>query len=117
MNEKTKMPQFLAKIHSWISRHHTVALIIAGIVLVVIASIVAFAVLYQKPVQVSAPTVKKQIQKIAPPIVYYSPLTGMKVNDEAATKQPVTAIMIENSPAALPPTCAMLALYEASQST
>ena len=33
---------------------------------------------------------------------YYSPLTGSEVADEAATKLPTTAIMIENSPAARP---------------
>jgi len=33
---------------------------------------------------------------------YYSPLTGEQVADEAATKQVVTAIMIENSPDARP---------------
>lgn len=33
---------------------------------------------------------------------YYSPLTGMEVIDENATKRPVTAIMIENSPDARP---------------
>lgn len=33
---------------------------------------------------------------------FYSPLTGMEVADEAATKQQVTAIMIENDPEARP---------------
>lgn len=33
---------------------------------------------------------------------FYSPLTGIEVKDEAATKQQVTAIMIENSPDARP---------------
>lgn len=37
-----------------------------------------------------------------PKPVYYSPLTGEKVKDEAATKQAVTAIMLENSPDARP---------------
>lgn len=31
------------------------------------------------------------------PAKYYSPLTGAEVSDEAATKRPVTAVMIENS--------------------
>ncbi|MDN5274283.1 MAG: uncharacterized protein JWP06_184 [Candidatus Saccharibacteria bacterium] len=102
MNEKTKISRFLAKIHDWIRRHHTLSLIIAGVLLILTASIVTLVILYQKPVQVPAPVVKKHVQKIAAPIVYYSPLTGEKVNDEAATKQPVTAIMIENSPDARP---------------
>ncbi len=33
---------------------------------------------------------------------YYSPLTGVQVGDEAATKQQVRGIMIENSPSARP---------------
>jgi len=41
-------------------------------------------------------------KKVVAPVVYYSPLTGMKVTDEAATKQAVTGIMIENSPDARP---------------
>lgn len=36
------------------------------------------------------------------PQKFYSPLTGMEVPDEAATKQQVTAIMIENDPEARP---------------
>lgn len=40
--------------------------------------------------------------KIKPKPKYYSPLTGVLVKSEAATKKPVTAIMIENSPDARP---------------
>lgn len=36
------------------------------------------------------------------PVKYYSPLNGIQVTDEAATKRVVTAIMIENSPDARP---------------
>lgn len=38
----------------------------------------------------------------APPVKYYSPLSGNQVADEAATKKVVTAVMIENSPSARP---------------
>lgn len=37
-----------------------------------------------------------------PPVKYYSPLNGLEVPDEAATKRAVTAVMIENSPDARP---------------
>lgn len=37
-----------------------------------------------------------------PVIKYYSPLSGVQVADEAATKRAVTAVMIENSPDARP---------------
>src|SRR5687768_11425589 len=49
----------------------------------------------QAPIQPKIPA-KKVIPK------YYSPLTGAEVPDEATTKRPVTAIMIENSPDARP---------------
>ena len=45
----------------------------------------------------------KVAKKSAPPAPkFYSPLTGIEVKNEAATKQAVTAIMIENSPDARP---------------
>ena len=102
MNEKTKIPQFITKILDWIHRHHTLTYVIVGACLILIASLITLVVLYQKPVQVSAPIIKKQIKKVPPQPVYYSPLTGEKVANEAATKQTVTAIMIENSPDARP---------------
>ena len=37
-----------------------------------------------------------------PPVHWYSPLSGVEVADEATTKRPVTAVMIENSPDARP---------------
>lgn len=42
------------------------------------------------------------VKPIPPKPKFYSPLTGVQVADEAATKKAVTAIMIENSPDARP---------------
>lgn len=70
--------------------------------MILIASLTAFALLYQKPVQVPAAAIQKSKVKPKPAPVYYSPLTGEKVADEPSTKQTVTAIMIENSPDARP---------------
>ena len=56
----------------------------------------------QKPVQAPQPAVKTEESAPVEPPKYYSPLTGGSVKDEAATKQAVTAIMIENSPDARP---------------
>ncbi len=101
MNNETQKPRVWQKIRSWISRHHTASYIIVGLCLVLIASLTAFAFLYQKPVEVSTTrSVVKPKPKPAP--VFYSPLTGEKVGDEAATTKAVTAIMIENSPDARP---------------
>lgn len=88
------------KIHDWVQKHPVATYCIAGASLLFIAGVTTFALLYQKPVAVTrqAPTTKK-----APaPTIYHSPLTGNVVDSEAATKQAVTAIMIENSPDARP---------------
>jgi hypothetical protein len=91
-----------ARLNQWMHHHHTAVYLIAGVGIVAAASLIAFAVLYHKPEQaaiVKPPVVKK----LAPPAAkFYSPLTGLEVADEAATKMPATAIMIENSPDARP---------------
>ena len=74
---------------SWIHRHRVAAFILAAGILIVIAVIVAFTLLQQKPGPQSSGK-------------FYSPLTGEQVASEAETKQAVTAIMIENSPDARP---------------
>ncbi len=105
MNEEPllpKKPKFWTKLHDWIHRHPTATYIIAGVGLILIASLVTLAVLYQRPVEVATPIVKKHTPKPALAVKYYSPLTGLLVDNEAATKQAVTAIMIENSPDARP---------------
>lgn len=81
------------------SSHPRKALVIFGAVLILLAAGIAAALylaLTPAEVRIGSVTVKK------PAPTYYSPLTGVKVADEAATKQPVTAIMIENSPDARP---------------
>jgi len=97
---KTKKPRFWTRAHDWILKHHTATYIIAGVGLILIASLVALAVLYQKPVEIATPHIKPMPKP--KPVVYYSPLTGKVVPDEASTKQAVTGIMIENSPDARP---------------
>jgi len=52
--------------------------------------------------QFQQPSIAETIMKAVNTKKYYSPLTGLEVPDEAATKQPVTAIMLENSPDARP---------------
>lgn len=99
--QSSKKPQFWTKLHGWIQKHPTATYAIAGAGLIIVAGLVTVAVLYQRPVEVVAPTVKKAI-KAAPAVKYYSPLTGSEVSNDAATKQAVTAIMLENSVDARP---------------
>ncbi|HSW91361.1 MAG TPA: DUF3048 domain-containing protein [Candidatus Saccharimonadales bacterium] len=100
MNDPAKKPHIWTRIRGWIHRHHTATYIIAGVGLIAAASLVTFALLYQKPVALQVIKPVPKVKKAAPK--YYSPLTGLEVKDEAATKQAVTAIMIENSPDARP---------------
>jgi hypothetical protein len=93
------------KIRAWIHTHPQRTYAIVGFCVIVLAFIAAavvyvFAVPANKPIHISV--TKKPVPKTIPPVVYYSPLTGVKVPDEATTKLPVTGIMIENSPDARP---------------
>jgi hypothetical protein len=101
MNEETKKPRFWTRIRTWIKKHRTTTIAIAGLCLILIAGVTAFVLMSQKPVQVAMSHIAAK-PKPKPALIYYSPLTGDKVADEAATKQAVTAIMIENSPDARP---------------
>jgi len=100
MNEETKKPRFFARIKAWVRTHRTRTIIGCGLLLIAIAGGVTYALLSQAVPKVAITTVKPKPKP--KPVVYYSPLTGEKVADEAATKQAVTAIMIENSPDARP---------------
>lgn len=101
MNNETKKQSVWQRLKNWVKTHRTRTYIIIGIFLIAVASIIAFFILNQPsppPIAHSTPKPKK----ITPPKKYYSPLTGLEVKDDAATKQVVTAIMIENSPDARP---------------
>ncbi len=99
IEDETNQKEF--KKPNWFKRHKrwTVVIIIFSVLLVAGGTVAALMLLNQKedtPATVSKP------KKPAPEVKYYSPLTGAVVADEAATKQAVTAIMIENSPDARP---------------
>ncbi|HSW77302.1 MAG TPA: DUF3048 domain-containing protein [Candidatus Chromulinivoraceae bacterium] len=103
MIEETKKHRLFKRVGDWIRHHRTTTYAISGAVLILIASGIAFALLNQKmpdPPKVTAAVHPKP--KPVVPVVYYSPLTGNQVANQAATIQPVTAIMIENSPSARP---------------
>ncbi|MDX2776111.1 DUF3048 domain-containing protein [Streptomyces caniscabiei] len=92
---------FWSRIGNWIRTHRTRTYLIVGALLIAAASIMAYILLAQQPERTAAQVYSKP-KKVVPPKKYYSPLTGEEVKDEAATKQAVTAIMIENSPDARP---------------
>lgn len=102
MNEPTS-PRFWTRLHDWIHRHPKATYAIAAAGLLIVGALVVLMMVYQKPqptpVVTPAPT---PAQPAPQPVVYYSPLTGLKVASKAATTMPVTAVMIENSPSARP---------------
>lgn len=89
----------------WIAAHRRLAWLYGILALLVLigGTIGVFAVFQKKP-QVQAPAAAMAVQKApAPPAPKAkSPLTGLDVDNETITKRQVTAIMIENSPAARP---------------
>jgi hypothetical protein len=101
MNFSSQKPKRLARIKEWIKTHRIrTYLIVGGFFIILTGGVAAMLLLQPSPeIEVAAVTPKAPPP---PPPVFYSPLTGEKVADEAATKQTVTAIMIENSPDARP---------------
>lgn len=94
----TKKIPLLAQVKAWVQNHRTRTYIYVGLVLITItAGIATYATLAQK-----LPDIQPAPIVVQPKKIYYSPLTGSKVVDEAATKNTVTGVMIENSPDARP---------------
>ena len=90
------------RLHTWVHLHRTRTYAFVGLGLIVAASLIAGVAWYRTPVKVAVTPVVVAKKKPAPAPMFYSPLTGVQVADQAATKQAVTAIMIENSPDARP---------------
>ncbi len=100
--ESLKMPGKFVRLRMWIRKHPKKAWMIAGISLIIIGFLVTFGVIALQPKTTVKPTKKTVVSKQVPKPVYYSLLTGEQVADQAAITQPVTAIMMENSPDARP---------------
>lgn len=92
-------PGRLRQLADFIASHRLPVIIGCGIFVILVALGIAYTAVTSipKPAPVTASYVPPK-----PKPVFYSPLTGVKVSDEAATRQAVTAIMIENSPDARP---------------
>lgn len=85
--------------------HHKVrfVLLITTVVLALLAAAVALIMaIAAGNTRLETGKVSAPIEQPAPPTKYYSPLTGSEVADADATKRPVLAVMIENSPEARP---------------
>lgn len=95
------MKRYVLSVKNWIKTHRTASLVIGGVILVALAAGGAALTYYLTEPEPPEP-IKPVAIKPKPAPKYYSTLTGIEVADEAATKQAVTAIMIENSPYARP---------------
>lgn len=91
----------LRNIHAILSKRNGLGYIIIALV---IASATAAGLIFYMNGQPQPKPETYAVTKPKPPEApkFYSPLTGVEVVDEAATKRQVTAIMIENSPDARP---------------
>lgn len=106
MELKHKIHQHLSQHKQWVQKHHKLIIIIISVLALLAAIVSAFIFFNQKlssPAQLEVVAETQETPKPKPePIKYYSPLTGKLVTDLAATTQPVTGVMIENSPDARP---------------
>ncbi len=101
MKEKTAKIPPQKRLVQWV-RAHKKASLLAVFTLSIMAGFVAAYYLW--PATEAAPpkaAIKKPVEP-PPKVTYYAPLTGLEVKDEAATESPVTAAIIENTPAARP---------------
>lgn len=92
--------RWFPRLREWLHQRPYRIYLLIGLLLI-LAELIAVAIVFATPQKAVDTTPIKVIKKPAP-IVYYSPLTGAKVANEAATTQAVTGIMIENSPDARP---------------
>lgn len=87
---------------SWFRRHKKLVIIGSIVAVLLIGGGVATALYFLNQKPEPPPSQVAEPEPEPEPVKYYSPLTGMEVPTEAATKQAVTGIMIENSPDARP---------------
>ena len=91
----------LAKYKAWARQHPRMAVFYGILAVLGIAAIITLVVAALLPQKAPGKLATTSLSKPAE-TKYYSPLTGVEVPNEAATKQAVTGIMIENSPDARP---------------
>ena len=92
------------KKENWFKRHKKLVITLSIVGLLVVAGGTAAGLYFftQKPDDTTANVVEPKPEPEPEPVIYYSPLTGSEVADEAVTTQAVTGMMIENSPDARP---------------
>jgi hypothetical protein len=101
-SEKTTLRHRLkwTRLHQLLHDNHGVRYFVMAVGITLAVGTAVLGWIWTQPGGQLAHTYPSKVTK--PAIKYYSPLTGTEVADEALTKRPVTAIMIENSPDARP---------------
>lgn len=87
----------IAKLKGWLKKHWIAVTIISASILITAVFVFALSGIKEETFSIGTNT-----QRPKPAVRYFSELTGIEVGDEAATKQAVTAVMIENSPDSRP---------------
>lgn len=100
MSAFTRVGETFRSIGRWIQTHRVPSLIAVGVLLVAIASGIAYVLVTQPLPKLDTTPIAVKPRPPAPK--YYSLLDGTQIPDPAAAAAPVTAIMIENSPSARP---------------
>lgn len=98
-----KKPNPWQRLKHWVQTHKRASIVIAVVIVLLLAAGGVGLYFALQPKAKSAPN--SIVHKTDTPPTkpkFYSPLTGLEVADEAATKQEVTGIMIENSEWARP---------------
>lgn len=94
---------FMGKVASWFKAHKILGVLVIFIITGgFVGGVSAYLLITDSKPSVTPVKASNKSTPTPPPPEYYSPLTGVKVPDEASTKLPVTGIMIENSLAARP---------------
>lgn len=92
----------LSRLQGWVHLHHAATFAIAAAGVLIATAIVITVLFFKVPEPTRPPLAGTKPTPSVKPIVYYSPLTGAQVPDQASTQQATTGIMIENSPDARP---------------
>ena len=97
-------PKKTNKFKAWAKAHKKLTIFFSVLILLAISggAVAAYTLLSPQPVETARVAETPKPEPQPEPEKFYSPLTGNRVTDEAATKQAVTAVMIENSPSARP---------------
>lgn len=98
----SKIRGLISRFRRFIDRHRIASLLVLGLILVGVTAATALFLIAETDKNVVEVKPMKIEKKEEPKPKFYSPLTGIEIDNESDTKKAVTAIMIENSPDARP---------------